>query len=335
MKIFRLALCLILLLPHVSLAQIGAKAREGKIDGIWSNNEMGFQMILMLNPDGTGEFDGEAIRYVVKGTNITITGESGPNTYAFKLESNSLTVSGGDLDKPMTFTRNGATNTPGVGKPNDAKPVSTGTSHAKDLIGTWTGYNESLEFQPGGKCIYRGQPFQYTVSGNQITLYTAQGNLAIDYAIANDKLNLTINGQTVTYSKGTPSGATVKAEANGSSNNKVDPSLAGKWCYINVTTTNSGGTSTDECITLAADGSYTYYSERSMSANTPDFSAGTASQNSDSGTWWVEGDRIHYNSRTQGQGSYQLQRVNHPKNKDPMIVLDGRSYVTFYNKAPW
>jgi hypothetical protein len=72
-----------------------------------------------------------------------------------------------------------------------------------------------------------------------------------------------------------------------------------------------------------------------MSTNTNSFSGGTSSQNSDSGTWWVVGDRIHYNSQTQGQGSYQLIKRNHPKNGDPMIVLDGTSYVTYYQKAPW
>ncbi|MBI4396803.1 MAG: hypothetical protein HY548_06895 [Elusimicrobia bacterium] len=45
--------------------------------------------------------------------------------------------------------------------------------------------------------------------------------------------------------------------------------------------------------------------------NTADFYVGTASH---------DGGR--------GQGSYPLQKVTHPKNGDPMIVLDGESYVT-------
>jgi hypothetical protein len=50
----------------------------------------------------------------------------------------------------------------------------------------------------------------------------------------------------------------------------------------------------------------------------------------------VQGDRIYYNSQTQGQGSYRLEKRNHPKNVgDPMIVLDGEAYVTATLKAPW
>ena len=72
-----------------------------------------------------------------------------------------------------------------------------------------------------------------------------------------------------------------------------------------------------------------------MDANTNSAWAGTSSQSSDTGTWQVQGNRLHYQSRTRGKGSYQLQKINHPKTGDPMIVLDGEPYVTFYQKAPW
>ena len=103
----------------------------------------------------------------------------------------------------------------------------------------------------------------------------------------------------------------------------------------NVNTTNSGGSTSSRCIVLNANGTYEYASERSMDTNTNAFYAGTSSQGSDRGTWYVQGNRIYYNSQTTGKGSYQLQKVNHPKNRDPMIVLDGESYVTFYQKPSW
>jgi hypothetical protein len=37
----------------------------------------------------------------------------------------------------------------------------------------------------------------------------------------------------------------------------------------------------------------------------------------------------------QGSGSYVLEKRNHPKNNDPMIVLDGEPYVTYYQKPRW
>ena len=68
----------------------------------------------------------------------------------------------------------------------------------------------------------------------------------------------------------------------------------------------------------------------------PGYYGGTNSQGSDQGTWYVQGDRIYYNSQSKGPGSYRLEKRNHPKNvNDPMIILDGTAYVTAYQKAPW
>ena len=93
---------------------------------------------------------------------------------------------------------------------------------------------------------------------------------------------------------------------------------------------------TSRCITLNADGSYLYHTEASRSVNTETFSGGTASQGDDRGTWYVQGDRIYYNSPTTGQGSFTLEKRNHPKNvNDPMIVINGESFVTTTLRDPW
>jgi hypothetical protein len=90
------------------------------------------------------------------------------------------------------------------------------------------------------------------------------------------------------------------------------------------------------CITLYADGTYYYTENSSRSVNTDAVSGGTASQGEDRGTWSVLGDRIYYHSRANGDGSYKLEKRNHPKNvNDPMIVLDGEPYVTTTQRAPW
>jgi hypothetical protein len=152
------------------------------------------------------------------------------------------------------------------------------------------------------------------------------------YAINGTQLTLTANGQQVSYNRG--AGNNQQQNATGKGN--VAAELVGKWCYVNVTNTNSGGTSTDECITLNGDGTYVYYYERSASVNTNAFAGGTNAQNGDRGTWYVQGDRIFYNSQSQGQGSYRLEKRNHPKNVgDPMIVLDGKAFVTATYRQPW
>ncbi|MFM8914286.1 MAG: hypothetical protein ACKOE6_15425 [Flammeovirgaceae bacterium] len=233
-------------------AQPSSKPPASSLFGIWQNNQQGFQMVLKLNKDYTGEFDGESIQFSTVGSTLSVVQNGETIIYDFKLQGNALTISGGDLDSVITFTRQGTTPT-------------------------------------------------------AATTPTAPANKPAPAATAQS-----------TASKGA-----------------VPQELVGKWCYVNVYSSSTGGSSTERCITLNADGTYEYFGESSRSVTTPDAYGGTSSQTSDRGTWSVKGDRIYYSSQTQGEGSYALEKKNHPKNGDPMIVLDGDTYVTFYNKAPW
>ncbi|MBL7859135.1 MAG: hypothetical protein JNM57_15690 [Cyclobacteriaceae bacterium] len=320
------------LISIAALAQLGAKTQGTKIYGTWQNNSFGYQMTLILNTDGSGEFDGEVIKFSTQANTLSITQSGTKTNYSFNLQNNSLTVSGGDLDQPITFIRSG---TNSEGATVITQQSTSSVSNPQRLIGVWSNYGESIEFQSNNQCIYQSRTFPYTASGNQITLQTTQGNVTMGYTVDGNELSLTINGQNFVYIRGNAAPGTGNANKTTSGNKNLDLSLVGKWCYVNVTSTNSGGTSSDECITINANGTYEYYSERSMSVNTNAFAGGTNSQSSDRGTWWIEGDRIHYTSQSQGPGSYQLQKRNHPKNGDPMIILDGTTYVTYYQKAPW
>jgi len=322
----------IFLLPLIVSAQIGAKSQQGKIYGIWQNSQFGYQMTLMLNEDGSGEFDGETIRFTYQATKLSLVLEGQTTIYSCTLQENSLTLSGGDLDQPVTFTRNGVQEqSPVISAGAESKSQSNSAGDA-NLIGIWSGNGETIEFKSNGQCVYIGNTFSYQLSQGHIILSTSQGNVMFAYSIKGDQLNLTANGKQITYQRGA-SGA--PSASNNSKPGNVAQELVGKWCWINVSTTNTGGSSSSECIVLNANGTYEYNSERSMDVNTSTFYAGTASQGSDQGTWWVQGDKIFYNSQTRGQGSYQLQKQNHPKTGDPMIVLNGEPYVTFYQKQPW
>lgn len=328
----------LLLVPAALMAQIGAKTQQAKITGTWQNSQFGYQMTLMLNPDGSGEFDGEAIKYTTASNKLSITQLGETTSYTFLLQGNSLTVSGGDLEGPVTFTKAGAntqqnnnvvTNHPAQQQQQQKSATGQG------LIGVWSGNGETIEFKTNGQCVYLGNTFNYQESQGHITLTTAQGNAMFAYNIQGNQLNLTANGQTVSYQRGAANaGAQNNARANTGGGN-VPQELVGKWCWTNTSSTNSGGSSSSQCIVLNANGTYEYSSERSMDSNTSAGYAGTSSQGADRGTWWVQADRLHYNSQTKGQGSYLLQKMNHPKTKDPMIVLDGEPFVTFFQKAPW
>ncbi|MBL7870189.1 MAG: hypothetical protein JNM78_01155 [Cyclobacteriaceae bacterium] len=319
------------LLPITLLAQIGAKTQQSKITGLWQNSQFGYQMTLMLNPDGRGEFDGESITYSTNTNKLLITQSGETTTYTFVLQGNSLTLSGGDLDQSVTFTKTGTTEN----QVAQAQQPGVKIDSKSSLLGVWSGNGESIEFKDNHQCVYMGNTFSFEESQGHIILTTHQGKVMFAYAIQGDQLNLTANGQKVTYTRGVANQAAQPNFLQNKNGGNVAQELVGKWCWTNVTTTNSGGSTSSRCIVLNANGTYEYASEQSMDTNTNAFYAGTSSQGSDRGTWYVQGDRIFYNSQTNGQGSYQLQKINHPKNHDPMIVLDGEAYVTFYQKPAW
>jgi hypothetical protein len=320
----------ICLLPFALAAQIGDKVQQGKIFGVWQNSQFGYQMTLLLNADGSGEFDGEMIKFNNQGTKLSIMQGGETTVYSYALQENSLTLSGGDLDQAITFKRSGKQEQTSTVPDSNLKTQNYSISDA-GLIGIWSGNGETIEFKQDGQCIYLGKPFSYQVSQGNIILVTSQGNVMFAYGIIGNQLNLTANGQQVTYSRGAVNNSTFSGTSKNDAG-KVPLELVGKWCYMS----NSLSSSTNKCITLNADGTYIYNGESSRSVNTPEVYGGTASQGNDSGTWYVQGDRIYYNSQTQGQGSYRLEKRNHPKNvNDPMIVLDGEAYVTATLKAPW
>jgi len=306
-------LFILLLIPVGLSAQIGAKAQQKEsIHGIWQNNQFGYQMTLILNADGTGEFDGETILFTTQANKLALTLNGAITNYTYTLQGNSLTLNGGDLDKPVIFSRNGTANTeptianvtpaPKMGGVNGNVPLNTPASN--ELIGLWSGNGETIEFKTDGNCIYLGNTFPYEISQGNVTLTSMHGKVMFAYSIKGDQLVLSANGKQVLYTRGNAGGNPTANAGNGS----VAMELVGKWCYVNLTSTNSGGSSADECITLNQDGTYVYYSERSMSVNTNTYSGGTNSQNGDRGTWYVQGDRLYYNSQSQGQGSYRLEK---------------------------
>ncbi|MFN3839087.1 MAG: hypothetical protein ACK4RF_00125 [Cyclobacteriaceae bacterium] len=318
----------ILLVCQPGFTQIGSKAQSGKPTGTWVNNQFGYQMMLILNEDGTGEFDGEMIRYTITGNKLSITQAAIATQYTFSVAAATLTLSGGDIDGTITFNRLTAGNEGTKSTPVQAQSNSTINPA---ILGTWSGYGETIEFRADGQCNYRGEQFTYRIAGKSIVLQTPLGDAALEYQVNNNQLVLTANGQTFTYTK---SAASSVSSLGGKA--RVAPELVGKWCFVNVYSNSSGGSSTEKCLTLNADGTYEYYGETSRSVNTDAFYGGTNSQSVDRGTWTYDGVRIQYVSQTgRGSGSYTLEKRNHPKNNDPMIVLDGETYVTQYQKAPW
>lgn len=197
-----------------------------------------------------------------------------------------------------------------------------------ELIGLWSGEGEMIEFRSDGSCQYGGELYPYKLSQGHLIIEVPGGSVVFPYQLKEGQLLLTAQGHQSVYSR-VPVHPETKHPATDKRN---PPDLVGQWCYLK----SSSGSFSGRCIILNADGTYRYTSEVSRSVQPQEMSAGTSSQESDSGTWYVEGDRLYYQSKTSGSGSYQLERRNHPVNvNDPMIVLDNEPFVTTTQRPPW
>ncbi len=336
-----------LLFPTFLMAQIGSKVPSGKtsLSGKWTNNQFGFAMILQLNQDGSGSFDGEKITYTSTSNILSVKQDGETTRYNYSLQSGKLTLSGGDLDAPLSFSRDGTSvSGPAPNSITSVKPGNTKNT-AAGLTGTWSGNGETMVFQAGGKGLYNGVAFNYTTSGDVLTISSSSGSSDLQFAVNGNYLTLSGNGTTVMLQRGTaysaPSGnnQTYGQNSGGSysqnSGGGIDQSIVGKWCWVNTSSTYSSSYNSSKCIVINGNGTYEYYAEGSISGYGGGGYGGSSSQSSDSGTWRVSGNVIQVQSRSEGNKTYSFQKRNHPKNGDPMIVIDGDTYVSYYKKSPW
>lgn len=338
-------LLICLLFPALLAAQIGSKVQSSKtpLTGKWTNNQFGFAMILQLNEGGSGSFDGEKISYTSTANILSVKQDGETTRYNYVLQGGKLTLSGGDLDAPLSFSKDGAVSS--TSPPASTAKVSPSKSSSAGLTGTWSGNGETMVFQGGGKGLYNGIAFDYTTNGNILTISSSSGSSDLQFSVNGNYLTLSGNGTTVMLQRGTayaaPSGNNQAYGQNsgGYSQNSVgggiDQSIVGKWCWANTSSTYSSSYNSSKCIVINGNGTYEYYAEGSISGYGGGGYGGSSSQSSDSGTWRVSGNVIQVQSRSEGNKTYSFQKRNHPKNGDPMIVIDGDTYVSYYKKSPW
>ena len=299
----------------ISPGQIGAKKHAGNITGTWINDAQGLKLI--LTPQGTGEFREEAIKYVKHNDKLHVSKSDITTIYTCQINGDELILSGGDLKESIMFKR-------GI-------PVATGLTQQeiseynipKELLGFWIGYNETIEFKPDAQCIYRDRPWPYLVSADVITLQTVQGNFIMHYKITGKDLHLSFGGADHIYQRqqAADSVATKPTHA-------LDTTLIGKWCYGFVPSGTS--ISNTECFYLNSDGTYVYTTEAAKSDKGDD-----TTQSSDTGLWWREGTQLFLDSNGQGRAAYTIRKMNHSKTGDPMIVLNGKNYISYERRRPW
>jgi len=204
------------------------------------------------------------------------------------------------------------------------------------LIGVWRANEKSLDIRGDGILLINGQPFKYAVGGQTLFVEGPDGAAAsYPFELSGDQLVVTVNGQRVTYSRTTPAPASGAAPAGPQSSGSTPGDLVGKWCHMaNVNATN-GGRQTNTCFALNPDGSYEYHSESSSSGTVGGNAWGTTSQNDDRGRWSSTGNTLTAQSSSGKVSNYTFEKRNHPKTNDPMLVIGGEAFVTYYQKPSW
>ncbi len=212
-----------------------------------------------------------------------------------------------------------------------SKPGVGSESPGAGLVGDWQASDGVLSLRADGTATWGPNRYQYVVKGNQIIATGGpQGSQILPFQLNGDTLLVLVEGTAVKLTR-RPAGQAPVAAAGGRGGVAAD--LIGKWCKVtNFNANNTGAYNSSACIVLNGNGTFVYGAETdSYNPN-----GGVTSQTSDSGTWTAAEGSITANSRLRGGTvTFRLERRNHPKTGDPMIVLDGDAYVTFYQKAPW
>ncbi|MEO8371212.1 MAG: hypothetical protein ABI806_18655 [Candidatus Solibacter sp.] len=193
---------------------------------------------------------------------------------------------------------------------------------AGGLVGSWRNATSSAQFNSDGTGIVNGTAGRFEIRGTRLTLIGAQAQTTVRFELHSDILALTVNGKPVTLNR-------VKDEAGEGS---VRVELVGRWCWTSLTAPTQENLRSKQCFTLNGNGTYAFATAAEVTAakNATKVPVG------DSGTWTATDSILTTHSVSGKATTYQLSKRNHPgKVRDPMIVLDGQAYVTFFNKAPW
>ena len=200
------------------------------------------------------------------------------------------------------------------------------------LLGRWKSDEAVIEIRADGGVTINDEEYVYKVKNSVITVTSKEGSLAFPFELNGDTLTVNYQGRDVVYArlKGKDAQTGKVASNSPPAGDRIIPEFVGKWCYL----ANLGGTSSyrsDKCFSLYQNGTYEYSSEVSSSGA----AGSSAGSNYDSGRWTATATSLTVYSKAYGKIVYPIELRNHPKNRDPMIVVDGDAYVTQTQKRPW
>jgi hypothetical protein len=216
-----------------------------------------------------------------------------------------------------------------------AQKTTEATAAKNPLLGRWKSVEATIEIRSDGSITINDEKYAYKVKNSVITVFNDEGSLAFPFELDGDTLTVDAQGREVVYTRLKGKAAAAQSPGYGTETatgrgEGIVPEFVGKWCYqSNLTGSNSYISS--RCFVLYENGTYEYSAESSSSGAY----GSTAGQSYDSGRWTATRTTLTAYSKKNGKTVYPIVLRNHPKNGDPMIVVDGDAYVTAYQKRPW
>jgi len=208
----------------------------------------------------------------------------------------------------------------------------------KQLQGYWKSNEALIEFRPGSKVTVNDDQYEYAVVGKSIIIGNDQGQMEFPFTLSAGVLTVWAEGRKVVYTRLTDEelAAVGNRSAGGGQRSNgggggVSQDLVGKWCYSANVNASGGGRQSDLCFTLNSNGTYEYSGATSNS----NIYGGSNSSSQDSGRWSATSNSLTARSNSGTTTTYTLERRNHPKTGDPMLMVDGDAFVTHYQKRPW
>jgi len=300
---------------HVLEKRGAAAGAPPSVIGVWQTA----RGPVSINTDGSAVIGDKTHRWTLDGNVIVFTGGGEALRVPFELQGDTWT---------WKFPEGQLVLTRGAGAGSAVAPASP----LQAITGNWQGPNGAAQINPDGTAMVGGVSYRYVYNGSQLTLSGPDGTYVATVAAQGDSMTWTVNGKTLAFQRATPAWTL----GGGSGTGAILPELVGKWCDMSTLNNSTGVMSRSACFTLLADGTYQYAAESGASGATAAGAPyGTASQDDDTGTWKATADSITATSRKTGVRTFRLEKRNHPKTGDPMLVLDGQAFVTAFRKAPW
>jgi hypothetical protein len=170
------------------------------IVGTWENQGAD-RLVVVFEAGGTGKMNGTPIKWSLAGQRLTLVAEGDTHEYSIKLDGDTLTVSGGDLDAPMTLRRKGAAKKTGFGgqvKGGDKVDPAPqpGPRKASSILGHWRGGDGSTIQFTKDTLKLGGNDIPAEIGPDEVVLTGRQGQkVKWPYKLDGDTLEITVGGQ--------------------------------------------------------------------------------------------------------------------------------------------